>query len=116
MRIQINAGSVASERGFAPIDPPPPLEIDALFELETFQESVNPVEPFTTIGIEWSIRPLNADTNLEDYSFSLLDTYGVLAEDIAPTGSHQFFASRNTLIRIRAREQGSGVCRTLTKP
>ncbi len=114
MRIQLLNGP-NGRTILAPVDPPPTLDIDDLFEL-TLEASQSTFKPLTNVQIRWTIRPKGA--SLSDYVFTLRDTYGPIAEDIGASGAATVFAYRNALVRVRARRRGSAALsdfdRTLT--
>lgn len=113
MKIKIPIGIATGGGIFDPIDPPPPPNIDDFFQLDLLSASKTSFAPFEEIEIEWAISSKDPDTRFSDFAFSLVDTYGVLVDDLEPTGSTTFTPHRNTLVRVRGRRLGGTAPTTL---
>lgn len=112
MRIRISTGGL-SGGVLAPIDPPPPIDINDLFDLEFLTASKTTFKPFEEIEIEWSITSKDPDNVFSEHVFSIMATEGVLANDVGPTGSITFTPLKNTLVRVQGRKRSGGNKSTL---
>jgi hypothetical protein len=106
MRIRIPTGRPGIGGVFEPIDPPPLLDIDDFFTLETLAASKTTFTPFEEVTITWAINPKDPGTTFADFAFSLVTQDGDLVSVIGPTGSHRFNPQKSTLVRVRGRRGG----------
>ena len=113
MRISVSADTLSGNGLLTPIDPPPPLDIDDLFDLVIFRTSKTTFKPFEEINVEWSIRAKDSNTEFDDFLFSLVATDTVLADDIDASGRFTFAPHKNTLLKIRGRHRTRGGINTL---
>ena len=113
MRISVSANSLSDNGLLTPIDPPPPLDIDDLFELELFRTSKTTFFPFEEIDVQWSIRAKTANTEFDDYLFTLVATDNILVNDLPASGMATFSPHKNTLLKIQGRHRTRGGVNTL---
>ena len=119
MRINISPGKlgqndlVIDDGGGFPL--PPPIDINDLFELETFELSVNQVRPFEPVTIRWSIILKDNSINMADYRFRLkiVGSSKTLEDDMRSSGSIVHHPIKQVLYRVTAEVRGRGSGNTL---
>lgn len=113
MRINVSANTLTDDGLLAPVDPQPPLDINALFDLVSFRASKTTFSPFEEIEIEWSIKPKDPNTEFGDFLFSLVATSAVLVDDLNASSTFTFSPHKNTLLKIQGHHRGRGGATTL---
>lgn len=109
MRISVTGQTTTDGGESPPLDPPSPIPIWEMFELEFLRVSANDVKPFQEVTIEWSIKSLQpAVFPFADFVFTLIAGGNELSTDIADTGTIQFPSHGTTLIRMTVKRRGSG--------
>lgn len=108
MRINFASKTLFDNEKVLPINPPPPIDLDELFELKVFRVSKTSVDPFEEIQIQWDIQINKEGTSFDDYHFSLVSTEINLIDDLEASGTVTFAPNKNTLLRIQGRKRGVG--------
>lgn len=107
MRIRIGQpNELGGGTVITPVDPPPSTDISSLFELVEFTASATSAPPFAQLAINWSIRPLDRATRIEDFQFRLVAFQHVQLNDIQLQGSAPFTLMGNTRATISGRRNG----------
>lgn len=107
MRIRVNSSSTGGGEVLVPGDPVPPVDLEDLFVVDTFETDETEAPPFTTVKVNWKIEPKDVETRFEDFEFRLIAPPQFVVSEITADGAHAFTLLRTTSLRLQGRRNGS---------